>query len=132
MSIIKKELLTDGLMHIALLLSGISYYIIGYGSLLSVILQGVFLAIMLLSLIVRRAKSEPLDEMTNAYYNEARKATLKLVQIIIVVIGLCLLILQKEFAVTSGLILIILGLIGLFQSAAYVWIEHKNSKGLED
>lgn len=132
MSIVKKELLTDGLMHMALFLSGIFYYLIGTNSLLSVILQGVLLAVMLISIVVRHIKSEPYDEMTNAYYNEARKITLRAVQIIVVVTGLYLLIARKEFLVTSGLILIILGLLGLFQSIAYIWIEHKNSKGLEE
>ena len=129
-TIIQKELLTDGLSNGALLFMGFvnTFY---KNTMLGTVTAGGLLIIIILSLLLKKVKSEPWDEMTIVYYSEARKITLNMICIIIAIIGLLLLIMKKEIIITSNLIFVILGFVGLFQTMTYIWIERKNSGILE-
>ncbi|WAJ22088.1 hypothetical protein [Lacrimispora xylanolytica] len=129
-TVIQKELLTDGLSNGALLFMGFvsTFY---KKTMLGTAIAGGLLIIMIMSLLLKKVKSDPWDEMTMAFYNEARRITLNTICIIIAIAGLLLLIMKKEIIISSNLIFVILGFVGLFQTITYIWIEHKNSVILE-
>lgn len=126
LTVIQKELLTDGLSNGALLFMGLigTFY---KKTMFGTAIAGALLIIMIVSLLLKKAKSEPWDEMTKTFYNEARKITLYMIFFIIATIGLFILLTKKEIILTSNLILIILGGAGLFQTFTYIWIESKKS-----
>ncbi len=129
-TIIEKELLTDGLSNGALLFMGFvsTFY---KNTMLGTVISGGLLIIMIMSLLLKKVKSEPWDEMAMVYYSEARRISLNTICLIIAIVGLILLITKKEIIITSNLIFIILGFVGLFQTITYIWIERKNSGILE-
>lgn len=129
-TIIEKELLTDGLSNVALLFMGFvsTFY---KNTMLGTVISGGLLIIMIMSLLLKKVKSEPWDEMAMVYYSEARRISLNTICLIIAIVGLILLITKKEIIITSNLIFIILGFVGLFQTITYIWIERKNSGILE-
>lgn len=126
LTVIQKELLTDGLSNGALLFMGVisTFY---KKTMLGTVVAMVLLIIMIISLLLKKVKSEPWDEMTKVYYSEARKITLYMIFLIIATAGLFILVMGIEIILTSNLILIILGFVGLFQTFTYIWIEHKES-----
>lgn len=129
-TVIQKELLTDGLSNGALLFMGLvsTFY---KKTMLGTVIAGGLLIIMIMSFLLKKVKSEPWDEMTMVYYSRARRITLNMICIIIAISGLLLLIMKKEIIITPSLIFVILGFIGLFQTITYIWIERKNSIILE-
>lgn len=126
LTVIQKELLTDGLSNGALLFIGLisTFY---KKTMLGTVVTVVLLIIMIMSLLLKKVKSEPWDEMAKVYYSEARKITLYMIFLIIATTGLLILVMGKEIILTSNLILIILGFIGLFQTFTYIWIERNKS-----
>ena len=129
-TVIQKELLTDGVSNGALLFMGLvsTFY---KKTMLGTVIAGGLLIIMIMSFLLKKVKSEPWDEMTMVYYSRARRITLNMICIIIAISGLLLLIMKKEIIITPSLIFVILGFIGLFQTITYIWIERKNSIILE-
>ena len=130
-TVVKKELLTDCATYGSSLAMGI-LSTFQTESPIVIVIGAALLVIMLASFFLRRIKTDPWDEMTREYYNKARKFTLLVVNLSIMLTGIYLVISRDKIIITSSSILIILGVIGLIQLFSYVWIEHKNSKGLED
>jgi len=129
-TVIQKELLTDGLSNGALLFMGLvsTFY---KKTMMGTVIAGGLLIIMIMSFLLKKVKSEPWDEMTMVYYSRARRITFNMICIIIAIAGLLLLIMKKEIIITPSLIFVILGFVGLFQTITYIWIERKNSIILE-
>lgn len=130
-TIVQKELITDGVAYSGTLLMGLLYTIQEPQLWVSVI-SAAILIITAISFLFRRVKTEPWDEMTREYYNEARRITMNLIFLMIVILGLFLVVTRNKIIVTSNVILIIAGIIGLFQTLTYVQIERKNSKMVEE
>jgi len=129
--IVQKTLITDGIAYSGTILMGI-LCTVKEPQLWTVIIGTIILVITAISFLFRKVKTEPWDEMTKEYYNEARKITMNLIYLMIVVLGLILGITRNGITITSSTILIIAGFIGLFQTFAYVWIERKNSNLTEE
>jgi len=125
-TIIQKELLTDGLSNGALLIMGVigTFY---KKTMLGTVAAVILLILMIMSLLLKKVNSEPWDEMTKVYYSEARRITLYMIFLITATAGLFILLMKKEIILTSNLIFVILGFVGLFQTFTYIWIERKES-----
>ena len=126
-SVVKKEIITNGMLHFALLCMGLLRALFPL-NLFTLILSGFCFLMSLATVFLQNVKTDPLDEMTNQYRNEAIKSTLKAIAIIAMLFGLYLLITGNKILIDVSSVLVVVGFFGLYKTFKYAWIERKNSK----
>ena len=93
----------------------------------TMIFGAIILILMTISIIARRMKSEPWDEMAARNYAKARRITMNFLEIVMLICGVFFLLFHVNIVIGFELPLFALGCIYFIQTSAFVFIDRKEA-----